>query len=103
MPYSAIDFLVGVAGALGTELPDGPVFAVLGVEEAGQEGQGVAVGARGVGGRGSGGCYYCWVVSLGWVGALVGGARSVRRRIWVGRWMLSVQSRVRLHVLLSVT
>lgn len=34
VPHSAVDSLIGVAGTLGAEFPNGPVLAVLQVQEA---------------------------------------------------------------------
>lgn len=45
---AAVDGVVGVSGALGAELPDGPVVAVLGVEEGDELVEGVSVRPLGV-------------------------------------------------------
>lgn len=60
---AVIDGLVGVPGAFGAELPDGPAGAVLGVEVGDEAVEGVAVGELGVGlgGAGAG----AWVCQLG--------------------------------------
>lgn len=46
---AVVDGLVGVPGAFGAELPDGPAGAVLGVEVGDEAVEGVAVGELGVG------------------------------------------------------
>lgn len=52
MPNAVIHQVVWVSRALGAELPDGPVFAMLGVEEGDEVVERVAVSALRVGLRG---------------------------------------------------
>lgn len=52
MPYSSMHVLVWVTRALGAELPDGPVLAMLLVEEGDELVEGCAVVAFGVGAAG---------------------------------------------------
>lgn len=51
---AVVDGLVGVPGAFGAELPDGPAGAVLVVEVGDEAVEGVAVGELGVGLGGAG-------------------------------------------------
>lgn len=54
MSYSAIDFFIRIARPLCTELPDGPVVSVFGVEEFDEVFEGVAIGELGICARGTG-------------------------------------------------
>lgn len=69
VPDAVVDGLVGVPGAFGAELPDGPAGAVLGVEVGDEAVEGVTVGELGVGLGGAG---------AGWESGLLVGVR--RRR-----------------------
>ena len=60
---AVVDVRVGVAGALSAELPDGPVVAMLLVEELDQRVERVAVGALRVGATGAG-CGNDWMLSV---------------------------------------
>jgi hypothetical protein len=51
---AVVDFRVGVARPFGAELPDGPVFAMFGIEEFDKRVERVAVRALGVGATGPG-------------------------------------------------
>lgn len=53
VPYSTINFGVWVAGALGPELPNGPAFSMLGVEELDESVGWISIGTFWVGGRGA--------------------------------------------------
>lgn len=52
VPDSVVDFFIGVAGALGAELPDCPLIAVFGVEKGDELVERVAIGALWIGAAG---------------------------------------------------
>lgn len=54
VPHATVDGIVRVSGPFGAKLPDGPIVPMLGVEEADEVVQGVAVRPLRVGLRGTG-------------------------------------------------